>query len=143
MYPDPLLAQVLAAATYPADIPDAARWANGHVPSVLDMMAHDMPWTQELGDAVLAERAAVMDAVQRMRHQAWTYGYLRSNGSIVVNESDSLWQRRVVGSRVRAVGLGRDAFRVVQPHGDHQQGGMAANMGQPANLRPSVRRSTP
>ena len=72
LYPDPLLAQVLASATYPADSPDAARWADGHVPSVLDMMAHDMPWTQELGDAVLAERAAVMDAVQRMRHQAWT-----------------------------------------------------------------------
>jgi Protein of unknown function (DUF3300) len=114
LYPDPLLAQVLAAATYPADIPDAARWADGHgyltgqrltdaivddqvpwdpsvqallpFPSVLDMMSRDMPWTQELGDAVLAERAAVMDAVQRMRHQAWTYGYLRSNGSVVVND---------------------------------------------------------
>jgi hypothetical protein len=113
LYPDPLLAQVLAAATYPDDIPDAARWADGHryltgqrlieaigddevpwdpsvqallpFPSVLDMMARDMPWTQELDDAVLAERADVMDAVQRMRHQAWTYGYLRSNRSIIVN----------------------------------------------------------
>jgi hypothetical protein len=113
LYPDPLLAQVLAAATYPEDISEAARWADGHsyltgqrlveaigadqvpwdpsvqallpFPSVLDMMARDMPWTQELGDAVLAERPDVMDAVQRMRHQAWTYGYLRSNGSVIVN----------------------------------------------------------
>jgi hypothetical protein len=113
LYPDPLLAQVLAAATYPDDISEAAQWADGHsylkgqrlieaigadrvpwdpsvqallpFPSVLDMMARDMPWTQELGDAVLAERADVMDAVQRMRRQAWTYGYLRSNGSVIVN----------------------------------------------------------
>ncbi|HEY7186376.1 MAG TPA: DUF3300 domain-containing protein [Vicinamibacterales bacterium] len=114
LYPDPLLAQVLAATTYPGDIPEAARWADGHgyltgqnlteaigadqvpwdpsvqallpFPSVLDMMARDMPWTQELGDAVLADREGVMDAVQRMRHEAWTYGYLRSNGSVVVND---------------------------------------------------------
>ena len=113
LYPDPLLAQVLAAATYPDDIPDAANWADGHryltghglavaidddrvpwdpsvqallpFPSVLDMMARDMPWTQELGDAVLAERSDVMDAVQRMRHQAWTFGYLRSNANVIVN----------------------------------------------------------
>jgi hypothetical protein len=30
LYPDPLLAQVLAAATYPADIPPAAQWADQH-----------------------------------------------------------------------------------------------------------------
>ena len=113
LYPDPLLAQVLAAATYPDDIPEADSWADGHhylagaalsdaitadqlpwdpsvqallpFPSVLDMMADDLVWTRELGDAVLAERPEVMDAVQRMRHDAWNYGYLRSNGQILVN----------------------------------------------------------
>ena len=30
LYPDPLLAQVLAAATFPDQIPDAARWADQH-----------------------------------------------------------------------------------------------------------------
>src|SRR6202451_3699188 len=30
LYPDPLLAQVLAAATYPDQIPDAAQWADDH-----------------------------------------------------------------------------------------------------------------
>src|ERR1700686_4260849 len=30
LYPDPLLAQVLAAATFPAEIPEAARWADEH-----------------------------------------------------------------------------------------------------------------
>src|ERR1700681_4205331 len=30
LYPDPLLAQVLAAATFPDEIPDAARWSDQH-----------------------------------------------------------------------------------------------------------------
>jgi Protein of unknown function (DUF3300) len=113
LYPDPLLAQVLAAATFPVEIPEAARWADEHhyltgeqlteaiaadrltwdpsvqallpFPSVLDMMASAMPWTQELGEAFLAQREGVMDAVQRMRKKAQQYGYLRSNGQITVS----------------------------------------------------------
>ena len=114
LYPDPLLGQVLAAATFPGDIPDAARWADEHhyiagasltaaiaadmlpwdpsvqallpFPSVLGMMASAMPWTQELGDAFLAQRADVLDAVQRMRQQAQRYGYLRSNAQVIVSQ---------------------------------------------------------
>ena len=105
LYPDPLLAQVLTAATYSDQIPDAAAWADEHshlqgddlaraiqednvpwdpsvqallpFPSVLDQMERDMNWTQALGNAVLNSRADVMDAVQRMRHRAYDYGYLR------------------------------------------------------------------
>ena len=112
LYPDPLLAQVLAAATYPDQIPDAARWSDQHhyltgqdladaiqadqlpwdpsvqallpFPSVLDMMASDMGWTQDLGNAFLAQQQDVMDSVQRDRHEAAQYGYLRSNGQIAV-----------------------------------------------------------
>jgi len=112
LYPDPLLAQILTASTFPNDIPAAAQWADQHhylsgeplaqaieadqvpwdpsvqallpFPSVLGMMASDMPWTQELGDAVLAQRPDVMDAVQVMRRRAYDYGYLRTNPSIVV-----------------------------------------------------------
>ena len=112
LYPDPLLAQILTASTFSNDIPAAAQWADEHhyltgdalaqaitedqlpwdpsvqallpFPSVLDMMASDMPWTQELGDAVLAQRPDVMDAVQVMRRRAYDYGYLRTNPSIVV-----------------------------------------------------------
>jgi hypothetical protein len=113
LYPDPLLAQVLAAATFSNEIPDAARWADQHhyltgpsltaamaadqipwdpsiqalipFPSVLDMMASAMPWTQETGNAFLAQPNDVMDAVQRMRQQAVNYGYLRSNAQIAVH----------------------------------------------------------
>jgi Protein of unknown function (DUF3300) len=113
LYPDPLLAQVLSAATFPDQIPDAARWADEHhylageelskainddqlpwdpsvqallpFPSVLETMASDMNWTNDLGNAVLAQRPDVMDAVQRMRQKAKDFGYLRSNGQIVVS----------------------------------------------------------
>jgi hypothetical protein len=112
LYPDPLLAQVLAAATFSDQIPEASRWADQHhyltgpqltaaieadqipwdpsvqalipFPSILGMMASDMPWTQELGNAFLTQRDQVMDAVQRERQKAVNYGYLRSNPQIVV-----------------------------------------------------------
>ncbi|MFZ0334669.1 MAG: DUF3300 domain-containing protein [Candidatus Acidiferrales bacterium] len=107
LYPDPLLAQVLTGSTYWNEIPDAANWADEHsnlhgdalaqaikddnlqwdpsvlallpFPSVLDMMARDPDWTQQLGEAVLNQRPDVMDAVQRMRKKAYDYGYLRSS----------------------------------------------------------------
>jgi hypothetical protein len=116
LYPDPLLAQVLTASTYSDQIADASAWANQHgsltgdalanairednlqwdpsvlallpFPSVLSMMAQDMNWTQQLGNAVLAQRADVMDAVQRMREQSYRYGYLRSNQYDNVVNSD-------------------------------------------------------
>ena len=113
LYPDPLLAQIFAAATYPDQIPDAARWADQHhylsgqpladaiqadqlpwdpsvqallpFPTVLQMMASDMPWTSAIGNAFLAQQQDVMDAVQRERRKAYQYGYLRTNPQIVVS----------------------------------------------------------
>lgn len=112
LYPDPLLSQVLAAATFPDEIPDAAQWAEGHrhlsgkdlaqaitddhlpwdgsvqallpFPSVLDMMARDITWTTALGGAFLAQRGDLMDAMQEMRHRASAYGYLRSDAHVIV-----------------------------------------------------------
>jgi hypothetical protein len=113
LYPDPLLSQIFAAATFPDQIPDAAGWADQHhyltgdalaraisddhlpwdpsvqallpFPSVLAMMASDMSWTGELGNAFLAQQPDLMDAVQRERHRAYDYGYLRTNPQIIVN----------------------------------------------------------
>jgi Protein of unknown function (DUF3300) len=107
LYPDPLLAQVLTASTFWDQIADAATWAQQHsnltgdalaqaiqadnlpwdpsvlallpFPSVLDTMAKDSQWTGTLGNAVLIQRADVMDAVQRQRRAAHNYGYLNSN----------------------------------------------------------------
>ena len=47
-------------------------------------MTSDMRWAQDLGNAFLAQQQDVMDAVQRMRQQAQRYGYLGSNGQVVV-----------------------------------------------------------
>jgi hypothetical protein len=107
LYEDGLLAEVLTAATYSNEIPDAANWANEHsymrgdqlsaaiqqdqlpwdrsviallpFPQVLSYMAQNMAWTQDLGNAVLAQRPDVMDAVQRQRQLAYDYGYLRTS----------------------------------------------------------------
>lgn len=107
LYPDGLLAQVLTASTFYSEIRDAAGWANEHAylrgdalaraiqddnlpwdpsvlallpfPSVLNYMAQYMGWTQELGNAVLVQRGDVMDAVQRMRQEAYNYGYLQNS----------------------------------------------------------------
>jgi hypothetical protein len=113
LYPDPLLAQIFAAATYPDQIPDAAHWADQHhyltgqpladaiqadqlpwdpsvqallpFPSVLAMMASDAPWTAAIGNAFLAQQQDVMDAVQRERAKAQQFGYLRSNPQVIVS----------------------------------------------------------
>jgi len=112
LYPDPLIAQILAAATFPDQIQDAARWSDEHhylrgdelaraiqadqlpwdpsvqsllpFPSVLEMMASDMDWTAAIGNAFLSQQQDVMEAVQRERRKARDYGYLRSNAQVVV-----------------------------------------------------------
>ena len=117
LYPDSLLAQTLAAASVWEQVPEAAGWADQHAnlhgdalaqaitadnlqwdpsvmallpfPQVLDMMAQDPGWTQQLGGAVLAQRGDIMDAVQRDRQQAYAYGYLRTNPyDTVVNNGE-------------------------------------------------------
>jgi hypothetical protein len=107
LYPDALLANIMTAATYPDQIPEADQWADQHAalhgdelahaiqedhlpwdssiqallpfPQALQVLASDMAWTERLGNAVLAQRADVMDAVQRDRRAAYRFGYLRTN----------------------------------------------------------------
>src|SRR5262244_3782525 len=97
LYPDPLVAQVLMASTYPLEVVQADRWVKDHeelrgdrlrgeienrpwvdsvkslvaTPSVLAMMNTKLDWMQKLGDAVLAQQADVMDAIQRLRSKAY------------------------------------------------------------------------
>ena len=104
LYPDALLAQIFMAATYPLDIVQADRWLSDHeglegealaqgaaeegwdpsvqalvfFPSVLGYMSDNLNWTQDLGDAVLAQQNEVMDAVQRLRKEAQAAGTLKS-----------------------------------------------------------------
>jgi hypothetical protein len=104
LYPDALLAQVLMAATYPLEVVQADRWAKANkslkgdkldealakqdwdasikalvaTPTVLAMMNDDLDWTEKLGDAVLAQQADVMDAIQRLRAKAEANGKLKT-----------------------------------------------------------------
>jgi len=97
LYPDALLANMLAAATYPLEVVEADRWikekknlkgdalkaevdkkswddsvkALTATPSVLDMMSDKLDWTKSLGDAMLAQQADLMDAI---RKQAERFG---------------------------------------------------------------------
>jgi hypothetical protein len=115
LYPDALLAQVMMAASYPDQIPEAAKWSDQHhylsgavlakaiaddhlswdpsvqallpFPTVLDLMAGDMAWTSSFGTAVLVQRNDVMEAVQRMRHKASQFGYLKSTPQLAVGQS--------------------------------------------------------
>jgi hypothetical protein len=99
LYPDPLLAQVLVAATFDEDIEEASRFvrryrdpnavdsqpwdvsvkAVAHYPSVIHMMADKIDWTVALGQAYVEQPQDVMDAVQYLRWQAHKAGNLRSN----------------------------------------------------------------
>jgi hypothetical protein len=104
LHPDPLLSEVLIASTYPLEVVQADRWAKSNkalkgdalnaalakqswddsvkslvqVPDMLAMMSEQLDWTQKLGDAVLAQQADVMDAIQRLRARARANGKLES-----------------------------------------------------------------
>ncbi len=94
LYPDPLLAQIFAAAAFPDQIAAAAQGSGGPFdpsvealmpyPAVLQMMASDPGWTQALGQAVVQDESAVMDAIQNLRREAAEYGYLQSGPQMQV-----------------------------------------------------------
>src|SRR2546429_7848999 len=105
LYPDALVAQILAASTYPTEIVEADRWMQSHsnfkgeelakevdkqpwdpsvkaltqFPSVLENMDKNISWTSSLGDAYANQQQDVTDAVQAMRQQACKAGHLNSS----------------------------------------------------------------
>jgi hypothetical protein len=110
LYPDPLLAQVLMASTYPLEVVEAARWVKANpkvsgaaletamarqswdpavksltaVPQVVQQMSDNLDWMQKLGDAFLAQQQDVMDTVQGLRARADTTGHLKTTEKQVV-----------------------------------------------------------
>jgi hypothetical protein len=105
LYPDPLLAQTLAASTYPLEIVQLQQWlaknpglkgealagavakqswdpsvqAMAALPEVVKRLADDIQWTTDLGNAFLTQQADVMASVQRMRKKAQDAGKLKSS----------------------------------------------------------------
>jgi hypothetical protein len=110
LYPDPLLAQVLAASTYPLELVQLQQWlgknktlkdkalvdavqaqpwdpsvqAMAALPDVVKRLVDDIQWTADLGNAFLAQQDDVMNAVQRMRVKAQEKGNLKSNEQMKV-----------------------------------------------------------
>ncbi len=104
LHPDALMTQMLMASTYPLEVVQAARWLEENpkvtgdpleaamgkqswdpsvksltaFPQALEMMNKDLAWTQELGDAFLAQQEDVLSAVQRLRAKADEAGNLKS-----------------------------------------------------------------
>jgi hypothetical protein len=107
LYDDPLLVEVLTASSHPVDVVAAQGWISNPInaalkgdalatalanqtwdssvkalvpfPQVLNLMYYHLDWTEQLGDAFVADKAAVMDSVQRMRHRAQSAGTLNSS----------------------------------------------------------------
>jgi uncharacterized membrane protein YgcG len=117
LYPDALIAQILAASAYPTQIVEADRFlqqnpnlkgkdladavdqqdwdpsvkALTQFPSVLANMDRDLSWTSELGDANYNQQADVMAAIQYMRHQAKDAGHLDTTPQqTVTTEGDNI-----------------------------------------------------
>ena len=107
LYPDPLLAQVLVAATFPDQIDEASRFvrdepdpdavdgqwwdvsvkAVAHYPQVLEMMADKLDWTAAVGQAYVNQSTDVMASVQRLRARAQAEGNLVSTPEMQVVDS--------------------------------------------------------
>lgn len=114
LYPDGLLSQTMMAATYPLEIVRAARWLEKNpslkgdalekalqeqtwdpsvkamcgLPELLKRLNDNLDWTQDLGDAFLADQSALMDTVQRMRQKAKESGNLETTKEQKVTQRD-------------------------------------------------------
>src|SRR4051812_21784038 len=105
LYPDPLLAQTLAASTYPLEVIQLEQWmaknstlkdkaladavakqpwdpsvqSMAAFPTVVKQLSDNVAWSSDLGNAFLAQQTDVMDAVQRMRAKASGKGELKTS----------------------------------------------------------------
>jgi len=115
LYPDSLVAQILAASTFPEQVVEADRWVQAHpdltgdalgqavdqqpwdpsvkalaaFPSVLGNMDKNLSWTSSLGDAYYNQQEDVMNAIQVMRRRAEGAGNLKSTPQQTVTTQDS------------------------------------------------------
>lgn len=112
LYPDSLVAQILAASTFPEQVVEADRWLQANpdlkgdalgqavdqqpwdpsvkaltaFPSVLGNMDKNISWTSSLGDAYYNQQADVMSAIQFMRGKAQSAGNLKSTPQQTVTD---------------------------------------------------------
>jgi len=111
LYPDDLLAIVLPASAYPLQVVEAARflealetdptlkpdddWDDSIValinyPEVVELLNKDLDWTWRLGEAVVAQQADVVAAVESFRDRAYAAGNLKSDSYQTVAHDDGV-----------------------------------------------------
>jgi hypothetical protein len=110
LYPDPLLAEILPAATFPSQVVLANQYVNGggdpnlidqqnwdnsvralaRYPSILSMMEGNLAWTTEMGQAFLYQQPEVMASIQRLRSQAQALGNLQPTPqeNVIIDDGD-------------------------------------------------------
>jgi Protein of unknown function (DUF3300) len=121
LFPDPVLAQTLAASTYPLELMQLQQWltknpglkekaladavaqqpwdpsvqAMAVLPDLVKRLTNDIQWTTDLGNAFLAQQSDVMNAVQRMRHKAQAKGTLKTTEQQVV-QTETVQDKQVI-----------------------------------------------
>ena len=141
LYPDPLVAQVLMASTYPLEVIQAARlmkaqpnlkgdalneelkkyeWDDSvkslcSFPQTLDVLNEKIDWMQKLGDAFLDQRKETMDAIQRMRAKAQAQGSLQSNEQQKVIVEPAAAQPAPAGQPAPAAPAGEQTVIKIEP----------------------------
>lgn len=121
LYPDDLLAVVLPAATYPLQVVQAARfledlesdpslkpdqdWDDSIValvnyPEVVELLNEDLDWTWRLGEAVVAQQADVVNAVEDFRNRAYAAGNLKSDNHQTVTRDEGIIEITPVNEEV-------------------------------------------
>jgi Protein of unknown function (DUF3300) len=112
LYPDDLVAAIVAASLYPVQIVQAQRYLekvktksdlkpdkdwDGSVisllnyPDVVKMMSDDLDWTEELGEAVTNQEKDLLEAIQQLRDRAVAKGVLKSDEkTVVVHQNDNV-----------------------------------------------------
>ena len=139
LYPDPLLAQTLAASTYPLEIIQLQQWMDRNknlqgkaladavakqswdpsvqglveFPDVVQRMAGNVQWTTDLGNAFLAQQSDVMDAVQRLRAKG--SGHRKSKNQRPIGSEDRDSFQRQAGNRNSASEPGRCLCALLRP----------------------------
>ena len=112
LYPDDLVALVIAASIYPLQVVQAARFLDEkaknkdlepddkwdgsiisllNYPKVLEMMNDDLDWTQQLGDAAVNQQKDLLVAIQQLRDEAVAKDILKPTEKVQVkNEGDNI-----------------------------------------------------
>ena len=111
LYPDDLLAIILPASTYPLQLVEASRFledleqdpslqpdedwddsvvALSNYPEVIKLLNDDLDWTWQLGEAVVAQQADVISAVESFRDRAYAAGNLKTDEFQNVSDEDGV-----------------------------------------------------